>query len=388
MDNIISRYRNASVLAAVLFLQILGLAIQVKRPVDTARPEAGRDRLIRIWAVGAITPVEKAIVKASRFFGSAWHDYLDLRGVRAQNSELKRQIEGMRLEQVRLAEDAGQARRLQALLAFKEQYVQQTVAAQVIGTSGSEQSRLVYLDKGSHDGIKRDMAVITPNGIAGKVKEVFGGTSQVLLINDQLSGAGAILENSRLQGTVKGTPAGGLVLDHIMADEKVQAGERVLTSGGDQIFPKGFLIGTVAEVSGSNDQTFLTVRIKPGADLNRLEEVLVITHIEDRTPVVAEGAPPPRAADVLADRLPTFKPSDANAAANAKPGTPQSAAAKPADGVVKKPAATAVPPADTATKPSAPAAKPGVAPAKKIEGTGPTIQKPAAPAATQGGTPR
>jgi len=102
------------------------------------------------------------------------------------------------------------------------------VAAQVIATSGTEQSRLITIDKGSNDHIKPDMAVITPDGIVGKVKEVFPLSSQVLLINDHDSGAGVILESSRLQGIVKGTSLGELQINDIMSDEKVESGERVI----------------------------------------------------------------------------------------------------------------------------------------------------------------
>ena len=105
-------------------------------------------RLIRIWAVGAITPFERALVWAQNGTGNIWHNYFYLRGVRAENRDLKAQIEQMRLEQVRLNEDAAQARRLQTLLAFKEQFISKTVAAQVIGSSGSDLSRIVYIDKG------------------------------------------------------------------------------------------------------------------------------------------------------------------------------------------------------------------------------------------------
>ena len=114
----------------------------------------------------------------------------------------------MRLEQVRMSQDADQARRLQALLAFKEQFISQTMAAQVIGSSGSELSRSVYIDKGERDGIKPDMAVITADGIVGKVLRVYRSTSLVLLINDQTSGVGAILDKTRLQGILRGTPVG------------------------------------------------------------------------------------------------------------------------------------------------------------------------------------
>src|SRR5271163_2302842 len=111
MESVLSRYRNLVILVGVLFLQVLGLAVQVKRSSD-----AQDTRLIRIWAVDAITPMEKGLVALQNGSGSLWHNYLYLRGVRAENRELKQQLDQMRLEQVRLTEDAAQARRLQSLL--------------------------------------------------------------------------------------------------------------------------------------------------------------------------------------------------------------------------------------------------------------------------------
>jgi rod shape-determining protein MreC len=155
--------------------------------------------------------------------GNLWHNYFYLRGVRAENRSLKAQIERMSLEQVRMSQDADQARRLQALLAFKEQFISQTVAAQVIGSSGSEQSRSVFIDQGEKNGIKTDMAVITADGVVGKVLRVYRSTSEVLLINDQTSGVGALLEKTRLQGILRGTPSGEVVLEKVMSDETVPA---------------------------------------------------------------------------------------------------------------------------------------------------------------------
>ena len=128
--------------------------------------------------------------------------------MRAENRQLKEQIEQMRLEQVRLSEDAAQARRLQTLLAFKEQFISKTVAAQVIGSSGSDLSRVVYIDKGENAGIERDMAVITADGIVGKVLRVY--PSVVAGAADQRSDqrSGRILEKSRLQGVLRGTANG------------------------------------------------------------------------------------------------------------------------------------------------------------------------------------
>src|SRR6266849_1518834 len=177
MENLITRYRNVTILAAVLFAQVLGLAVQVKRS-----SEDQSSRLIRVWAVNAVTPAEKVIIWFQSGVSNLWHSYFYLRGVRQENRGLKAEIERLRLEQVRLSQDAEQAHRLQALLGFKEQFISHTLAAQVIGSRPFEAS-----------------------------------TSQVLLINDQTSGVGAILEKSRLQGVLRGTPAGEVVLEKVMA---------------------------------------------------------------------------------------------------------------------------------------------------------------------------
>jgi rod shape-determining protein MreC len=259
-----------------------------------------------------------------------------LRGVRQENRELKEEIAQLRLEQVRLTDDAEQARRLQALLGFKEQFISKTVAAQVIGSSGSEQSRSVYIDKGTKQGIDKDMPVITADGVVGKVLRVYGSTAQVLLIDDQTSGVGALLEKSRLQGVLRGTPAGEVVLEKVMSDEQVMPGDRVLTSGGDQIFPKGLPVGTVTKVS-PGPELFLNIRVRPSADLSKLEEVLVITQQEEKAPAVAQNGAQ-RAVDVLAQRLPSVPAKPA--AESAKP--PQESTGQTAP-VTKASGSTATP---------------------------------------------
>jgi rod shape-determining protein MreC len=299
MESFLGRYRNLIILVVVLFLQVLGLAVQVK----TGANEGKDTRLIRTWALGAITPFERVLVWMQNSTGNVWHNYFYLRGVRAENRQLKEQIEQMRLEQVRLTEDAAQARRLQTLLAFKEKFISKTVAAQVIGTSGSDLSRIVTIDKGENAGIKRDMAVITADGIVGKVLLVSSNLAQVLLISDQSSGVGAILDKSRLQGVLRGTANGEVALERVMSDEQVQPGETVLTSGGDQIFPKGLPVGTVTTV-GKGKDLFLSINIKPAANLSKLEEVLVLTEKQERESV-ADDHVRVRAADILAQRLPS-----------------------------------------------------------------------------------
>jgi rod shape-determining protein MreC len=340
METVLGRYRNLTILVGVLFLQVLGLAMQVKRGGN-----AEHTRLIRIWAVEAISPFERVLVWGQNGSSNLWHNYFFLRGVRAENRDLKDQIEKMRLNEVRLSEDAAQAHRLQSLLAFKEQFIDKTVAAQVIGSGGSDLSRIIYIDKGKNDGMKADLAVITAAGIVGKVLQVFPTSSQVLMINDQSSGVGAMLEKSRLQGVVRGTPNGELILERVMSDEQVAAGETVLSSGGDQIFPKGLPLGTVSKVSPGREM-FLNIHVKPSADLSRVEEVLVVTEKQEREPV-AESGGRARAADILAQRLPSVPEKPAVAAGATPAGAATGTTVQPTGAGTE-----AKPQPNTALKPS------------------------------------
>jgi rod shape-determining protein MreC len=328
MDTFLGRYKNLIVLAAILFAQIIALAVQVRRPTH-----GGDTRLLRVWAISAVTPIEKAVVHTQTWVQDTWSNYAYLRTVRRENQQLRAEIDRMKIEDARYAEDARMARRVQALLAFKEQYVDTTVAAQVIGTSGSEQSRILTLDKGSKDGIEPDMAVITPTGIVGKIVQVAPDWSQVLPINDQFSGVGVALKSSRLQGILRGASNGVTTLQYVMSDEKVEPGEEVITSGGDRIFPKGLPVGKVVSVEPGKD-LFLNIRVVPAAQLNQVEEVLVVTKIKEKMPDTKDLGPL-RASDILAERLPTVpvKPQ-ADAAGKTKPGAASGATsgATPATG--------------------------------------------------------
>ncbi|HKD84268.1 MAG TPA: rod shape-determining protein MreC [Terriglobales bacterium] len=378
MDTFLGRFKNLIVLAAILFAQIVGLAVQIRRPTDI-----GETRLIRLWAVSAVTPFESAIIHSNEWVKGLWTNYAYLRGVRRENRALRAQLEQMKIEEARLSEDARMARRVQALLAFKEQYVDSTVAAQVIGTSGSDQSRVLYIDKGAKQGIAADMAVITPTGIVGKIVQVFPDSAQVLPINDQFSGVGAALKDSRLQGILKGTANGATTLQYIMSDEKVTPGEEVVTSGGDRIFPKGLPVGKVVSVEPGKD-LFLNIRVIPAARLDQLEEVLVVTKITEKMPDVKDLGPL-RASDILAERLPTVPPKpQADAAGTAKPGegTAANGAAAPSAGTAAgaRPAATA---ASKLAVGAASANKPaGTTNAPRTAAAGASAVKPKPPATT------
>src|SRR5437899_10982368 len=130
MENFFSRYKNPLVLMAVLFIQVIALATQVKRPESGRAAGGGGTRLIRVWTVTAITPFERALVGTGHFFRNTWHNYIDLHDVRKQNRELQDELDRLKLEQARLQNDADQSRRSPALLDFTQRYAERTVAAQ------------------------------------------------------------------------------------------------------------------------------------------------------------------------------------------------------------------------------------------------------------------
>jgi rod shape-determining protein MreC len=335
MELFFERYKNIMVLSAVLVAQFLGLAVQVRTPAAQGTDGKGV-RLMRYWVVAMLSPPEKVMSHTGSGVRGFWGNYLDLRHAREENAQLREQLNQLRLEQASILEDARQGQRLQALLGFREKYIAKTVPAQVIGTGGSDQSRVLTIDKGSKDGLKRDQAVITPDGIVGKLVEVFPHTSQVLEINDQTSGAGVLLEQTRLRGVLRGNAYGQPQIIDVLPDDRVKAGEKVLTSGGDQIFPRGLAVGTVQKVVPNPERDpFVDIVIKPAANLQHLEEVLVVVDVTDQLTPAAQHdlaksqaagvtqAEMERASDILAEKLPGVRdpnaPPDAADAKNVDP---------------------------------------------------------------------
>src|ERR1039457_2240223 len=287
MESFFVRYRNILVLLVLLVAQIVGLATQVRRSdsgrfgLDTG--DGSGVRLLRLWANSIVSPPERAVQGSKTGAVSVWQNYFDLRDVRRQNKELQQTIDRLRLEQAALLEDARQGQRLQAMLNFQQKYIYSTVAAQVIGASGSDQSRGFYLDKGKDEGIGVEMAVITADGIVGKIREGYPHSAQGLAINDQPSGAGVIRENNRIRGILRGNAEGQPQVVGILADQRIQPGEKVLTAGGDLIFPRGLPVGVVEKVAPDPERdSFIDVIVQPAAHLDRLDEVLVITSTQPR----------------------------------------------------------------------------------------------------------
>jgi rod shape-determining protein MreC len=310
MESFLSRYRNPLVLLAIVLAQLLGLAVQVRRP-NTGN-DGQQTRLIRYWAVTAFSPFERILLSVGHGVSHTWHNYVDLRHVRQQNQQLQSELDRIRLEQSSLAVDARESLRLQKLFGFQQQYIAKTVAAHIIGTSGTDLSRVLIISKGANAGIKPDMPVITPDGVVGKVRDVFPNSAQVLEINDQTSGLGIVLTQTRLRGILRGNSAGQAEIIDILPDERIQHGEQVITSGGDGVYPAGLSVGTVERVVNDPEHNpYVAVLVRPAVNLSRLDDVLVITQTQDTMPAsmqqdIATSAQ--KAADILAQRLPSVPP--------------------------------------------------------------------------------
>jgi rod shape-determining protein MreC len=310
MESFLSRYRNPLVLLAIVLVQLLGLAVQVRRP-NTGQ-DGKQTRLIRYWVVTAFSPLERAFLSVGHGVSHTWHNYVDLRHVRQQNQELQSELNRMRLEQSSLAVDAREGLRLQKLFGFQQQYIAKTVAAHIIGTSGTDLSRVLVIDKGSNQGLKTDMPVITPDGVVGKVRDVFANTAQVLEINDQTSGLGIVLTQTRLRGILRGNAAGQTEIIDILPDERIQPGEPVVTSGGDSVYPSGLPVGSVERVVNDPEHNpYVAVLVRPAVNLSRLDDVLVITQTQSTMPATMQqdiATSEQKAADILAQRLPSVPP--------------------------------------------------------------------------------
>ena len=320
MDSFFTRFKNPLVLIAIVLMQVIALAMQVQRPMKAADTggvaDGPRVTLLRRWSVGMVTPFARVMHGTGMKIRGVWDGYIDLRHTREKNEELKQDVARLREEQAVFAEDAAQGRRLQALLQFKQQYVTATVAAQVIGTSGSERSHVLMLDKGSADGLRAEQPVITPDGVVGKIRDVFPHSAQLLLLSDTTSGAGVILATTRIRGILRGTDTGEVEINNLTADSRIKAGEQVVTSGGDMVYPRGLPVGVIESIAADPvHQPYTVIRIKPAANLARLEEVLVITGTssampagaaQDAAAAIGAAEANQRAADVIAEKLPSL----------------------------------------------------------------------------------
>ncbi len=266
MDGFLGRYRNLSVLVIVIMAQLVLLAVQVKNNQDV--------RLIRVWAVTAITPLARVLegIRANTF-GLAG-EYWQLIEIRSQNQTLKADVDRFKLENQYLKEELATAKRVEAMASFVQRNPNKTIGARIIGAGAGMNSKVVFIDRGSTSGVLKGMPVITPDGIVGKVTASYPTGSQVMLITDPTFGCGVVSDKSRVHGTARGQGNNQLLVDYIQNEQAVQVGEIFYTSGDDRIFPKGLPVGPV-RVSREG-KLFKEIYVAPAAFEKGLEEVLVV----------------------------------------------------------------------------------------------------------------
>lgn len=276
MDFILSRYRNLTVLVFMLFLQIMLLAYQVRSSTQL--------RTIRVWAVTGVAPFARFLESGRSSIYSFFNDYFILLDVREENRRYKAETNRLKLENNFLRTELATADRARALIEFKGRSPSKTLAARIIATSTSAKT-VVLVDRGTSDGVYKGMAVITGDGIIGKVIDSFPLAAQVQLISDPLFGAGVVSQTNRVYGTLKGQGHNRCLIDRIQNEDKVEVGEMFYTTGEDRIFPKGLPVGRVVSVQPG--PIFKNVEVVPTGFVNGLEEILIVlegVHQEIPTP--------------------------------------------------------------------------------------------------------
>src|SRR3982750_1890834 len=302
MEVILSRYRNLTVLLVVVLAQLLYLAYQVRTNRD--------ERLIRVWAVTAVTPMAGIVEALRRNTIGFLQDYFILLDVREQNRRLKSDNDHLRMENVYFRNQLTTAEHARALVLFQAQTPSKTIAARVIGNSTVVTAKAVFIDRGSTSGIEKGMAVVTPEGIVGKVVAVYPLVSQVLLVTDPTFKVGVESQKGHVHGVLN-CGSGKCLVEQIQNEEKVDVGEWFFTSGEDRLFPKGFPVGTVISAQPGQGMKNLVLNLSgaPGG----AEEVLVVLqgihqNIPKEPPVLQAGLrtlPPP---SPERRRAPTAKP--------------------------------------------------------------------------------
>jgi rod shape-determining protein MreC len=280
MDLILNRYRNLTALVAAILVQLVLLAYQVKSNQEV--------RLIRVWAVSAVTPLARLLESGRSGTSGFLHDYFVLLDVREQNKRLQTDLNRIQLENQYLRNELDTAERGKALAVFQEHARGKTIAARIIGNSPGSNGHVVLIDRGTGSGIQPGMAVITPSGIVGKIVSAYPTASTLLLVTDPTFAAGVISQKNRVHGTLKGAGNGNVIVDHVQNEQVVEPGEWFYTAGDDRIFPKGHPVGTVIAVRPG--RTVKDIVLSPSGLQNGLEDVLVILE-GDHAPIPEAPVP-------------------------------------------------------------------------------------------------
>lgn len=255
------------VLIPLLLLHLMLLSLQIEEPGGTL--------LVRKWVLLAEAPFLNASSALSAGVSRIWHNYFWLRGAREENQRLQDTLRQMSLQANRIEELKQENLRLRGLVSLKDSISFGTIAARVVSRTPKYLSNVIYIDRGAKDGVSVDEPVIAAGGIVGRTILVSSWNAQVQLITNPDASTGGMVDRTRTPGVLKGSGDALLEMNYVGNNEQVNAGDVVVTSGLDRVYPKGLPVGKVVDSRKSNS-VFRAIRVEPSADLVRFEEVSVI----------------------------------------------------------------------------------------------------------------
>jgi rod shape-determining protein MreC len=269
----VNRERAALVMIPLLVLQIALLSLQIESPSGTL--------LIKTWVLGAEAPVIAVSSSIASGVRNLWLKYVWMVGARAENERLRQTVHQLSLLNSAYEQAKQENDRLRRLTSLSDSMNYQTIAARVVARTPSFLSNVIYIDRGSRDGIRVNAPVLSGDGIVGKTVLVSGYQSQVQLITNPDASLGAMLKKTRTPGVLSGSGDQLLNLTYIRNTEQIVPGDIVLSSGLDGIFPKGLTIGKVVD-SRKGKGVFQSIKVEPNLDLIHIEEVVIL--LEKRRP--------------------------------------------------------------------------------------------------------
>ena len=257
---------------------VLGHVILISAQVNVRQEE----NFLQVVSFSALAGIEEIISFGTNAVGTAWSRYVSLRDAEEENAVLRESIGQLELQLQQQNALARRARSLQHLLELRKSVELLTLSAQVIAVDATPWFRTFTVDRGTGDGVRQDLAVIAPNGVVGRVVGTPGPrAAKVQLLIDRNAAAGALIERTRAAGVVTGVDGQSLLrMDYVSNLEDVQIGDAVVTSGTDGIYPKGFIIGTVADVRRGDD-LYKSILVAPVVEFAKLEDVLIVLN-DDR----------------------------------------------------------------------------------------------------------
>ncbi|MCS7281437.1 MAG: rod shape-determining protein MreC [Desulfobacterota bacterium] len=231
-----------------------------------------RDPLSEItgWAVSFL---DRPVKRVAHYYDR----YLDLVDAKKEVIELRRRLDALYLEYSRLKELERENRQLRQILELKEKKEYKMVVASIVGEDIKSWYKGILIDKGRDSGIKEKMPVISPKGLVGQVIEANRKTSKIMVINDAKSAVDVYVEGKEIRGIVEGSGETTLKLKYVKKNEDLEAGDKLITSGKDGIYPRGIPVGIVVNINKKKGGIFLDVDVMPFANFRVLDYVIVLT---------------------------------------------------------------------------------------------------------------